>query len=58
MNRATLAIAPVLAGAISAAEDFSGHRMLVISMCTGGTEVFIVDPETGDTLNLKRSEGS
>jgi len=33
----------------------AGHRLLVTSVRTGDTEVFIVDPNTGDAFNVSRS---
>lgn len=35
--------------------DLAGHRLLVTSVRTGDTEVFVVDPETGDARNVSRS---
>lgn len=35
-----------------------GHRMLVTSVRTGDTEVFLANPDTGDMTNLSRSPGS
>ena len=40
------------------AGELAGHKLLVISLRTGDTEVFVVDPDTGDALNLSRSPGS
>ena len=44
--------APTLAG------ELAGHKFLVTSVRTGDTEVFVVDPETGDATNLSRSPKS
>ena len=33
----------------------AGHKLLLTSIRKGGTEVFIVDPVTGDMLNVSRS---
>lgn len=44
--------------AAALAADLSGHRLLVTSVRTGDTEVFIADPTTGDMLNLSRSPKS
>jgi TolB protein len=40
------------------APDLKGHRFLVTSVRTGDTEVFLVDPTTGDATNLTRSPTS
>lgn len=41
-----------------AVPPLSGHKLLVTSIRTGDTEVFIADPVTGDLLNVSRSPGS
>ena len=38
--------------------DLSGHKLLVTSVRTGETEVFIADPTTGDMFNVSRSPKS
>lgn len=38
--------------------DLAGHKLLVTSVRTGGTEVFIADPQTGDMFNVTRSPTS
>ena len=38
--------------------DLQGHQFLVTSVRTGDTEVFRVDPTSGDATNLTRSPGS
>jgi TolB protein len=40
------------------AADLAGHRLLVTSVRTGDTEVFIADPATGDMFNVSRSPKS
>jgi TolB protein len=35
-----------------------GHQLLLTSVRTGDTEIFVVDPETGDAKNLSRSPDS
>src|SRR6516225_7165484 len=40
------------------AGEFAGHELLVASFRTGDTEIFIVDPDTGDARNLTRSPRS
>jgi TolB protein len=37
------------------AGELTGHELLVASFRTGETEIFIVDPDTGDARNLTRS---
>jgi TolB protein len=50
---AWLALASVGAGG-----DLAGYELLVASFRTGDTEIFIVDPDTGDARNLTRSPNS
>lgn len=38
--------------------ELAGHKLLVTSVRTGDTEVFVADPETGDMTNLSRSPTS
>jgi TolB protein len=52
------AVAWVMSSGFAAAGDLSGHKFLVTSVRTGDTEVFVVDPETGDAINLSRSPKS
>jgi TolB protein len=40
------------------ASDLVGHQLLVTSVRTGDTEVFIADPTTGDMWNVSRSPTS
>ncbi len=40
------------------AADLAGHKLLVTSVRTGDTEVFIADPTTGDLINVSRSPKS
>ena len=40
------------------AADLSGHNLLVTSVRTVDTEVFIADPTTGDLFNVSRSTKS
>jgi TolB protein len=42
----------------SNAADLSGYQFLITSVRTGDTEVFVVNPGTGDALNLTRSPKS
>ena len=46
------ASAPTLAG------ELAGHKFLVTSVRTGDTEIFVVNPDTGDATNLSRSPKS
>lgn len=41
-----------------AATNLAGHKLLVTSVRTGDTEVFIADPATGDMFNVSRSPSS
>lgn len=43
---------------VGAAGELAGHELLVTSVRTGDTEVFVVDPETGDAHNVTRSPRS
>jgi TolB protein len=38
--------------------ELAGQKLLVASFRTGDTEIFVVDPETGDARNLSRSPAS
>jgi TolB protein len=40
------------------AGELAGHELLVASFRTGDTEIFIIDPDTGDARNLTRSPRS
>ncbi|MBL9140212.1 MAG: PD40 domain-containing protein [Verrucomicrobiales bacterium] len=40
------------------ASDLRGHQLLVTSVRTGDTEVYIADPTTGDLFNVSRSPRS
>jgi TolB protein len=53
----TLALAVCLALRTQGGE-LAGHKLLVTSIRTGDTEVFIVDPETGDAFNVTCSAAS
>ena len=44
--------------AVVVAGPLAGHRLLVTSVRTGDTEVFVADPDTGDMTNLSRSPSS
>ncbi|MBL9173062.1 MAG: PD40 domain-containing protein [Verrucomicrobiales bacterium] len=46
------------AATTAVAADLRGHSLLVTSVRTGDTEVFIADPTTGDLFNVSRSPTS
>src|SRR5215467_1307979 len=48
----------LLCAAGGRAGDLAGYKLLVTSVRTGDTEIFVVDPETGDAQNLSRSPSS
>ncbi len=45
-------------GATAFAGEFAGRTLLVTTVRTGDTEVFAIDPDTGDAKNLSRSPQS
>ena len=53
-----LFFATALALLRAGASDLAGHKLLVTSIRTGDTEVFIADPETGDMFNITRAPDS
>jgi len=48
----------LLLGPVCPGGDLAGYKLLVASFRTGDTEIFLVDPETGDARNLTRSPAS
>lgn len=38
--------------------ELAGHKFLITSVRTGDTEIFLVDPDIGDAVNLTRSPNS
>ena len=36
-------------------KEINGHKLLVTSIRTGDTEIFIVDPATGDAFNVSKA---
>lgn len=48
----------VLAVMTANAADLAGHKLLITSVRTGDTEVFVADPTTGDLFNVSRSPDS
>ena len=53
-----LTVSLLTAGLQLSAADVAGHKLLVTSVRTGDTEVFIADPTTGDMFNVSRSPKS
>jgi TolB protein len=53
-----LLIAATGFGLPSLAGELAGYKLLVTSVRTGDTEIFIVDPDTGDATNVSRSPKS
>jgi len=51
-------LALIYATTLTSAGDLAGQKLLITSVRTGDTEVFVVDPETGDAHNLSRSPKS
>jgi hypothetical protein len=45
-------------GAAAGRGELAGYQLLVASFRTGDTEIFLVDPDTGDARNLTRSPKS
>jgi TolB protein len=45
-------------GAVGQAGELAGHQLLITTVRTGDTEVFVVDPDMGDARNLTRSPKS
>jgi TolB protein len=60
MNRQLLLFLSVawVATPLLHAAELAGHKLLLTSVRTGDTEVFIVDPDTGDASNVSRSPRS
>jgi TolB protein len=57
-NALILVAACWILSVIAWAGELAGYRLVVASFRTGDTELFIVDPDTGDARNLRRSPGS
>jgi TolB protein len=55
---ATMTAAWLAGMEIGRAGEQRGYKMAVASFRTGDTEIFIVDPDTGDARNLARSPTS
>ncbi len=60
MNLLNVSLSVVLLGwsGSSSAAVLGGYKLLVTSVRTGDTEVFIADPATGDMFNVSRSPKS
>jgi TolB protein len=59
VRKSALAVAVWLACCCAGrAGELAGHELLVASFRTGDTEIFIVNPDTGDARNLTRSPKS
>lgn len=52
------AVLVVVVTAAARAGELAGHQFLTTSVRTGDTEIFRVDPDTGDAINLTRSPTS
>lgn len=48
----------LLASITACAGELAGHKFLITSARTGDTEIFLVDPDMGDAVNLTRSPKS
>lgn len=57
-SRANWGALVFLAASLCRAGELAGNKLLLTSVRTGDTEVFVVDPETGDAQNLSRSPKS
>lgn len=53
-----LTVLLTIVGVATNAADLSGYKLLVTSVRTGDTEVFIADPTTGDMFNVTRAPNS
>lgn len=53
-----LLLMPLLLTLPARAGQLAGHKFLVTSVRTGDTEIFIVNPQTGDASNVSRSPRS
>lgn len=57
MKLSAILLSFLIAG-IAPADELAGQKLLVTSVRTGDTEVFIADPAMGDMFNVSRSPGS
>jgi TolB protein len=63
MKISAFILLPLLASFVAIAQNkpaqaLNGHQMLITSVRTGETEIFLIDPATGDARNLSRSPNS
>ena len=58
LTNLSILIIAALTAVSAQAGDLAGYKLLVTSVRTGDTEVFVADPDTGDMINLSRSPGS
>src|SRR5262245_65748313 len=58
MRTTLIACLFVMSTTVTFGGDLAGHKLLLTSVRTGDTEVFVVDPETGDAQNISRSPKS
>lgn len=58
MKSAPILLIALLVNVAASAGPLACHKLLVTSVRTGDTEVFVADPETGDMTNLSRSPKS
>ena len=59
MKNFTFMLLALLCGAsVLRAGDLAGYQLLLTCVRTGDTEVFVVDPDTGDAFNASRSPQS
>jgi TolB protein len=58
MKAELAALIALIAAPVGSVGDLAGRTLLITTVRTGDTEVFAVDPESGDARNLSRSPGS
>ncbi len=58
VSRLVLAAAMIALSAVCHAGELARHKLVVTTIRTGDTEIFVVDPDTGDAQNLTRSPTS
>jgi TolB protein len=58
MKHLSFGLLLIISASLASAADLAGHKLLVTSVRTGDTEVFIGDPTTGDMFNVSRSPTS
>src|SRR5215468_6736975 len=55
MKTILLAFTLAMSATMAIGGGLAGHKLLLTSVRTGDTEVFVIDPETGDAQNISRS---